>query len=102
MGACGVCQNRAVPAQAPAPLFHIRRGYRARWNDLAVSVESDAHGWTLRVHSVAGELLYMAYRGAAMTAKVAAAEFAIFHVLGCGSRLNPNRLAEQLNWQEYW
>ena len=103
MGACASCPRSAVPSRAPAPLFQIRRGYRARWNDLAFSVESDSGDWTLHVQDPARrETLYTAHRGGAGAAQCAAAEFAIFRVLGPESRVSPDRLAKELKWQEYW
>ncbi|HEY1242038.1 MAG TPA: hypothetical protein VGF16_15855 [Bryobacteraceae bacterium] len=99
---CGSCQTAPRP-QAPAPLFQIRRGYRTRWNDLAFSVESDSGDWTLCVQDPARrETLYTAHRGGARAAQVAAAEYAIFRVLGPESRISPDRLAKELTWQEYW
>jgi len=98
---CGTCPRTAVPA--PAPLFQIRHGYRAHWSELAFSVESDSGDWTLRVQDPARrETIYTAHRGGARAAQVAAAEFAIFRVLGPESRVNPDRLAKELSWQEYW
>ena len=103
MSACVSCRQRAVPSAAPAPLLQIRRGYRARWNDLAFSVETDSSQWTLRVQDTGkGQTLYTAYRGGATAAQVAAAEFGIFRVLGPASTLRPDRLARELKWQEYW
>lgn len=106
MGFCASCRHDAVPPQAPrasAPLCQIRRGYRARWNDLAFSVEAEASQWTLRVQdSGRSQTLYIAYRGGASAAQVAAAEFAIFRVLGPASPVSPARLAKELKWQEYW
>lgn len=100
---CGSCRHNTVPPPKRAPLFQIRHGYRARWSDLAFSVETDSGDWTLRVHDpLRGETLYIAHRGAARAAQVAAAEFAIFRVLGPQSRVSPDRLANELNWQEYW
>jgi len=100
---CGSCRHNAARPQAPAPLFQIRRGYRARWSDLAFSVESDSGNWTLRVQDpTRRETLYTAHRGGACAAQVAAAEFAIFRVLGPESRVSPDRLAKELTWQEYW
>jgi hypothetical protein len=100
---CGTCTRSAVPAPPPATLFQIRRGLRARWSDLAFSIESDSGDWTLRVQDPAHrETLYTAHRGGARAAQVAAAEFAIFRVLGPQSRVTPDRLAQELVWQEYW
>lgn len=106
MGFCGSCQHHAAPrpVSAPeAPLFQIRRGYRAQWQDLAISVEADSSQWTLRVQeSGKNQTLYTAHRGGAGAAQVAAADFAIFRVLGPASRVSPDRLAQELKWQEYW
>ena len=103
---CVSCRHNTLPQRAntaPAPLFQIRRGYRARWNDLAFSVESDSDQWTLRVEdSGHSRTLYIAHRGGARAAQLAAAEFAIFRVLGPCSSESPARLARELKWQEYW
>ena len=100
---CGSCRHNAARPQAPAPLFQIRQGYRARWSDLAFSVEADSDEWTLRVQdSARRQTLYTAHRGGARAAQVAAAEFAIFRVLGPQSRVSPDRLAGELNWQSYY
>jgi hypothetical protein len=57
----------------------------------------------LRVQdSAAREPLYTAHRCGARAAQLAAAEFAIFRVLGPGSSVSPVRLAGELNWQEHW
>ncbi len=83
-------------------MFQIRHGYRARWSDLAFSVETDSCDWILRVQDTARQqTVYTAHRGGARAAQVAAAEFAIFLVLGAQSRMSPERLAEELNWQSY-
>jgi len=103
---CVSCRHNTLPQRekvAPAPLFQIRKGYRARWNDLAFSVESDSDQWTLRVEdSGHTRTLYLAHRGGASAAQVAAAEFAIFRALGPASSISPARLARELKWQEYW
>ena len=92
-----------APAFTPAPLLQIHRGYRARWNDLAFSVETDSGDWTLRVQDARErETLYTAHRVGARAAQLAAAEFAIFRVLGPASRVSPDQLASELKWQEHW
>ena len=102
MANCGQCRHNAAPSRVPAPLFQIRHGYRARWNGLAFSIETDSGDWTLRVQdSTKGDTLYVAHRGAAAAAQVAAADFAIIRVLGPQSRVNPERLVKELTWQEY-
>jgi len=99
---CGSCRHNAARPQPPAPLFQIRRGFRARWSDLAFSVETDSGDWILRVQDFAKQqTLYTAHRGGAHAAQIAAAEFAIFLVLGAQSRMSPERLANELNWQSY-
>ena len=99
---CASCRHNAARPQAPAPLFQIRQGYRARWSELTVSVESDSGDWTLRVQNAGRtQTLYTAHRGAARAAMVAAVEFAIFLVLGPQSRVSPDRLATELTWQSY-
>src|SRR4051794_12015656 len=100
---CGTCAKRSIPQPEPAPLCQIRHGYRARWNSLDFSVEAEASQWTLRVEdSGQHQTLYIAHRRAAREAQVAAADFAIFNVLGPASRLSPGKLAGELKWQEYW
>ena len=103
MGACGTCQRTAAPFMVPSRLFEIRRGYRAEWNGLTFSVESDSSDWTLRVQDFTNSrILYTARRSQAGAAKLMAAEFAVFSVLGSGSPLSPDRLANDLKWREYW
>jgi hypothetical protein len=101
---CVSCRHNTLPQrEKTAPLLQIRRGYRARWNDLALLVESDSDQWTLRVEdSGHTRTLYIAHRGGASAAQVAAAEFAIFRVLGPGSSISPAGLARELKWQECW
>jgi len=82
-------------------LQQIRRGYRARWNELAISIETDSSQWTLCVQD-SSQTLYTALRGGARAAQVAAAEYAIFRILGPASTVRPDRLAQELKWQEYW
>ncbi len=102
MANCGTCHHRTVPKPAATPLLHIRRGYHAGWNDLEFSVDSGLESWTLRIQeSVNRETLYTAERAGARAAQVAAAEFAIFRVLGPRSRVTPERLAAELDWQQH-
>ncbi|MBZ5579594.1 MAG: hypothetical protein LAP40_23795 [Acidobacteriia bacterium] len=104
MSACATCRHSGIPQRAPsALLLQIRRGYRTRWNNLAFSVETDSSQWTLRVQEPGkSQPLYTAHRGGAHAAQVAAAEFAIFLRLGPASSVRPDRLAQELTWQEYW
>ena len=103
MASCGTCRHQAVPSLERAQLFQIRRGYRARWNNLALSLETDSGDWVLRVQdSTRRETFYTAHRGGVRAAQLAAVEFAIFRVLGPTSPLSPDRLARELAWQEYW
>lgn len=103
MAVCGNCRHNILPAKEPAQLFQIRRGYRARWNDLAFTVETDSSGWALRIQdSTQRETLYTAHRVGPQAAQLAAAEYAIFRVLGPASALNADRLVKELNWQPYW
>jgi hypothetical protein len=102
MAACGNCRHNTFPPKAPAPLFQIRRGYRARWNDLAFTVETDSAGWTLRIQDSAQKELYTAHRVGPQAAQVAAAEYAIIRTLGPASAMTADRLAKELNWQAYW
>ena len=97
MGFCGSCQPNAVAPLAPAQLFQIKRGYRARWNAIDFSVEADSDQWTLRVeNSINRETLYTAHRGGARAAQSAAVDFASFS-LTCDSHAGP-----ELKWQAYW
>ena len=106
MSLCGGCRHNGVASQSPArnvSLFQIRRGFRTRWSGMAFSVESDSDQWTLRVEDSGDHrMLYIAHRGGARAAQVAAAEFAIFRALGPDSRVSPDGLARELKWQEYW
>jgi hypothetical protein len=100
MGTCGA-SHRTAPAAA-STLFQIRRGYRAEWNGLALSVETDCGDWTLRVQDCSKlETLYTARRAKALAAQLVAAEFAAFRT-GCGTQVSPDRLVRELRWQEYW
>ena len=102
MGSCGSCIHKPAPTALP-DLCAIRHGYRTQWNGLTLAVETDAGDWALRIHDSAGrQTLYTARRPAVRAAQVAAAEFAIFQVLGPASRVSPDRLAGEMNWQEYW
>jgi len=84
-------------------LVQIREGYRTRWNDLTFTAEADSSQWTLRVQdSRQTETFYTAYRGGLRAAQTAAAEYAIFRVLGAENRVSPARLAQELTWQPYW
>lgn len=98
------CTKWRAQASSPEPaLFRIREGYRARWNDLTFSVESGSSEWTLEVEDTERhQMLYRAQRMGVRAAQAAAAEFAIFRVLGADSRLTPAQLAGELNWQHYW
>jgi hypothetical protein len=103
MGACGTCNRNPLRPAAPATLFGIRHGYRAEWKGLAFSVETDSSDWTLSIQDYAKrETLYTARRAQAPAAQLVAAEFAVFRVLGHDSLVSPDRLAKELNWQEYW
>ena len=104
MSSCIACRHQSVPQPKPvSQLLQIRRGYRTRWNGLSFSVENGSGEWTLRVQDSGGNrTLYLAHRGGAKAAQEAAAEFGIFRVLGPGSPVRPDRLAQELNWQEYW
>jgi len=100
--ACGNCRQNTFPPKTAAPLFQIRCGYRARWNDLAFTVETDSDGWALRIQDSAQKDLYTAHRIGPQAAQVAAAEYAIFRTLGPASPLTADRLAKELTWQAYW
>ena len=70
---------------------------------MAFSVETDSSQWILRVQDCEEhQTLYMAHRGGAGAAQVAAAEFAIFRALGPASTVSPATLAKEWKWQEYW
>jgi len=102
MPGCAGCQRAHVSSHAPTLLFHIESRHHAKWNGLALTVQMDSTQWTLSVRDEArNKTLYTAYRGGESAARLAAAEFAISHVLGFASRMNPNHLASQLSWQEH-
>jgi hypothetical protein len=102
MATCGNCRHGARPQQTPAPLCQILHGYQAGWNGLAIRVESDSSGWALHISDSAKRELYTAYRMGPQAAQVAAAEYAIFSILGPASAINADRLAKELHWQAYW
>lgn len=93
----------ARPRAAASVLIQIKRGYRARWQDLALSVEIDSDQWTVRVEDATRhETMHTAHRGSAHAARIAAAEFALFRTAASGMEETPERLARNLAWQEYW
>ena len=102
MATCGNCRHGVRPQQPLAPLCQIRQGYQAGWNGLAIRVESEPNGWTLHIADATKRELYTARRMGPQAAQVAAAEYAIFRVLGPASAMNADRLAKELPWQAYW
>jgi uncharacterized Ntn-hydrolase superfamily protein len=101
--ACGSCQHHAGHSPVSRPLLQISSGYRAQWNNLALSVESDSSQWTLHVlDNLGSEALYTGHRCSASAAQRAAAEFAIVRVLGHDSRLSADSLVKALAWTAYW
>jgi hypothetical protein len=75
MSLCGTCRQTQ-----PSPvLFQIRESYRARWQNLTFSVQSENDQWTLRVQDPSRLTpLYTAHRASAPLARLAAADFAAF------------------------
>jgi len=102
MAACGNCRHNTFPLKTSTPLLQIRHGYRTRWNNLAITVETDSDGWALRIQDSAQKELYTAHRIGPQAAQVAAAEYARFRTLGPASPMTADRLAKELNWQAYW
>lgn len=103
MGTCGNCRSGAAAWRGPEPLFEIRRSFRARWNRLGFSVSVDSGRWTLVVEDAeTRNTLHTGLRAGARAAQVAAAEFGIFWVLGPECRMIPERLVQELHWQEVW
>ncbi|HUI80290.1 MAG TPA: hypothetical protein VLY24_20335 [Bryobacteraceae bacterium] len=93
----------ALPRAAAPALIQIKRGYRARWQDLDLSIEMDSEQWTARVQNTARtETMHTAHRGTATAARLAAAEFAIFRLSSPAAGQTPERLAKSLEWHEYW
>ncbi len=84
----------------PEPLIQIRRGYAAQYRDLRLSAEVDSDGWDARVNKN-GESLYSVRRCSLAAAKVAVAEFALI-AGGAAGRHEPDTLARDLIWREYW
>jgi len=81
----------------------IRRGFRARWRDLAFFVEGESQQWRLRVlRTTDNQPLYTGERCGAYSARLAAVEFGVFRELGPASAVIPSKLASELSWQEYW
>ena len=101
MTTCRNCRDQSAQ-RTPTPLFQIRQGYQARWSDLAFTVETDSSGWALRIQDSTEKELYSAHRVGPQAAQVAAAEYAIFRVLGPASAMNVERFAKELNWRAYW
>lgn len=102
MPACRSCRHAGVAPANSAPLLQIRQGYQAQWNDLAFTVENDAGGWELRILDSARRELYRAHRIGPQAAQAAAAEYAIWRVLGPASPVSADRLARELDWRAYW
>jgi len=104
------CQGMFFPrgatarSRAAAPsLIQIRRGYRARWQNLDLSVEVDSDQWTVRVQDVTRtRTMHTAHRSSAASARIAAAEFAMFRACGAVGWKAPEALANTLEWHEYW
>jgi hypothetical protein len=97
MGFCGSCHHNAMPTPPAAPLFQIKRGFRARWDVIDFKVESESDQWTLRVEdSISKETLYTAHRGGSGAAKSGALDFASFRLV-CEGHVRP-----ELQWQAYW
>ena len=96
-------RGAAARSRAAAPaLIQIRRGYRARWQGLDLSVEVDTGQWTVRVQDVTrSRTLHTAHRSSAAAARIAAAEFAMF-VAGTSGWEMPEALAKSFEWHEYW
>jgi hypothetical protein len=99
-----VLRGAAARHRAAAPvLIQIKRGYRARWQDLDLSVEVDSDQWTVRVQDVTrSRTMHTAHRSSAAAARTAAAEFALFRVSGAAGLERPEALAKTLEWHEYW
>jgi hypothetical protein len=93
----------ARPSAAAPTLVQIRRGYRARWQDLYLSVEVDSDQWTARVQDATrSRTIHTAHRSSAASARVAAVEFALFSASGTTGWDRPETLAKTLEWHEYW
>ncbi len=93
----------ARPRGTAPTLVQIRRGYRARWQDLDLSVEVDTDQWTVRVQDVTrSRTMHTAHRSSAAAAQIAAAEFALFRASGTIGWERPETLAKTLEWHEYW
>ena len=83
MSGCAGCQRAPVPSPNPTLLFHIQRRYRAEWKGLLLSLQMDSIQWTLCIRNEArNETLYTAYRGTESAQSLAAADFAITHIMG--------------------
>ena len=97
-------RGAAAPPRAAAPsLIQIRRGYRARWQDLDLSVEVESDQCTVRVQDVTrSRTMHTAHRSSAAAARIAAAEFAVFCASGTAGWERPETLAKALEWHEYW
>ena len=84
-------------------LVQIRQGFRATWNDLTLSVESEDRQWTLQVRGADGRrVLYTAGRANRAAAQAAGLEFAMMCEPAAASDASPEALARGLAWQAYW
>ena len=89
MSLCGTCR---LNPPSPRVLFQIRETFRAKWQHLTFSIESDGSQWTLHVQDLAHpKPFYTAHRSSAHLARLAAADFAAFQ----GS-------TTELTWQPSW
>jgi hypothetical protein len=86
-----------------ADLVQIRQGFRARWNELTLLVESEDRQWTLRVQDAGSDrVLYTAGRSNRTAAQTAGMEFAMFRGAAAALHATPEALAQGLQWQAYW
>ena len=84
-------------------LVQIRQGFRATWNDLTLSVESEDRQWTLQVRGADGRrVLYTAGRSNRAAAQAAGLEFVLWSGPAPAPHASPEALARGLEWQAYW
>jgi len=88
------------PPNTPGPLIQIHRGYATDCCGLRLSVEVDVDGWIGEVVGGGGPL-YRARRCSLGSAKIAAAEFAVWSG-GSTGRVSPEAMTQHLVWREYW
>jgi hypothetical protein len=81
----------------------IGKGFWLDYEHLRMTVEPhESHWQTFVFDRKASLVLYRAERNTMHGAKVAAMEFALFHLLGPTHGKDPEEIAERLGWRRFW